>query len=252
MRAILVCVDYADLLAVTVPYNRHHFEEVLVVTAQRDDATRELCRALDVRCLVTNSFYSDGAVFNKWRALEEGLDHYGRRGWLCVMDADVLWPRGAGPLLRPLLRPGRLYTPLRRMAPWPLVELNGRPTGCLPPEETWPSYPLHRNVAEWAGYTQVFHADDPHLGPAPWHETNWRHAGGADSMFQLKWPRGHKVRPPFEVLHLGPAGTNWCGRASPYADGTVPAGAAGRVDQLRGFVRGRCRGAPDPYRGEKT
>ena len=38
-------------------------------------------------------FYADGAAFNKWKALELALDSYGRRGWLCVMDADVIWPQ---------------------------------------------------------------------------------------------------------------------------------------------------------------
>ena len=30
MRAILVSVDYADILALTLPLNRHHFSDVMV------------------------------------------------------------------------------------------------------------------------------------------------------------------------------------------------------------------------------
>ncbi len=92
----------------------------------------------------------------------------------------------------------------------------------IPDEPIWKGFPIHRNVAEWAGYTQIFHCDDPALGKTPWHEIDWTHAGGADSFFQAKWPAEKKVRPPWEVLHLGPAGENWLGRTSTLLDGTVP------------------------------
>lgn len=211
LRAIMVCVNYADYLALTLPYNRHHFSEVMVVTMLEDDTTQRL--ALHNRAAVhtTDAFYQDGADFNKWKALEEGLDSFGRHGWLCIMDADVFWPREL-PAFN--LEPGLLYSPLRRMH-------QGKPNiPPVPPENVWQQYPVHRNVGEWAGYSQIFHADDPVLGPPPWHQINWKHAGGADSFFQQKWPRKSKVRPPFEVLHVGPSGTNWCGRSSDYLDGT--------------------------------
>lgn len=245
MRAIMVCVDYSDLLAVTLPYNRHHFQGVCVVTTLDDHKTTEVAVNNGASVYHTNAFTRGGAVFNKWAALEEGLDSIGRRGWLCVMDADVLWPKVLPPFRRDV---GCLYTPLRRMAPWPLaVESCG-----LPPEGNWGKYPLHRNVAEWAGYSQVFHAEDPRLGPPPWHETDWVHAGGADSMFQLKWPKERKVRPPFEVLHLGPAGTNWCGRASAYADGTEPERARDKLTMLKTYVRGRAgKSGGERFRHEK-
>lgn len=233
MNAVIVCVDYADLLAVTLPYNRHHFDRVLVVTAHKDVVTRAVCREHDAETHVTNAFYRSGASFNKWLALEEGLDLFGRKDWLCIMDADVLWPNrlpamcsacghGNGMKYCPQvhgdpqgkdehrwvrwqdgLTIGKLYAPLRRMRP----EL----TAC--PEAEWGKYPIHKNVAEWAGYSQVFHCDDPVLGRPPWHQIDWKHAGGADSFFQMKWTPANKIRPAFEVLHLGEAGINWMGRA---------------------------------------
>ena len=198
MRAILTSVDYAAELAVTLPRNRHHFESVTVVTTpgSRD---AQVAREQGAAVVTTDAFYRDGAPFAKWLALEEGLDVVGRHGWLCVLDADVVWPAR---LPSYHLQPGCLYTPLRRM----LVDWS------LPLPERWDHLPLHPNFREWAGYTQVFHADDPALGPPPWHEVDWIHAGGADSAFQRKWHPARKVRPPFEVLHLGPAGVNWCGR----------------------------------------
>ena len=115
----------------------------------------------------------------------------------------------------------------------------------------WNNCQLHPNSSEWAGYSQIFHAEDEHLGNPPWHEINWKHAGGADSFFQRKWPISNKIRPPFEVLHLGMTGRNWTGRTMPYLDGTVPERAEERKKSLNHYRQSRVRGAIDPYSHEK-
>jgi DNA-binding NarL/FixJ family response regulator len=116
MRAILVSVDYDDLLALTLPYNRHHFETVTVITSSANaESVTAICQQHRADVVVTDLFYAKGAIFNKWAALEYGLDRIGRKGWLCLMDADVLWPQylsespGVGVLWR-WLRPGYLFT----------------------------------------------------------------------------------------------------------------------------------------------
>lgn len=250
LNAILVSVDYTDFLRLTLPWNRRHFDRVMVVTSTADQVNvLPVARENGCQVYATDSFYCDGANFNKWAAMEEGLDALGREGWLCIMDADVLWPREIDyGWWRGVMEggPGRLFTPRRRMCEAvPPV---------LPWEGEWGRYPLHPQQREFAGYTQIFHADDPVLGPAPWHQTNWRHAGGADSFFQAKWSEKNKVRPPFEVLHLGPAGTNWCGRATNYLDGRTNPLMGRRRQQLQDYMAGRRRGrAPgdDPFAHEK-
>jgi hypothetical protein len=228
MRAFIVAVDYADLLRETLPYNRHHFNEVTIITTPTDLATQDLAASYGANIFQTDAFHDNGASFNKWKALEQGLDEFGRHGLIVLMDADVLWPKII-PTFR--YKRGFLYTPLRRMMD--PVRLP------VPPECEWSRYPLHPQQREFAGYTQIFHADDPHLGPPPWHQTNWRHAGGADSFFQAKWASPYKIRPPFEVLHLGPAGVNWMGRASDYLDGTKPEDADDKRKLLYDTIRQR-------------
>jgi hypothetical protein len=239
----MVSVDYADLLAITLPYNRHHFKEAWVVTSHADEETQKVAGEHGAIIVQTDLFYRDGAWFNKFRALEHGLDLMGRDGWLTIMDADVLWPKEAD---LSGAREGCLYTPQRRM----LTDLR-KLKGGIPPEEAWSEFPYHHYQLEWSGYTQVFHAADPHLGTPPWHETNWKTAGGADSFFQAKWPPARKLRPPFEVLHLGPGGTNWAGRASPRVDGSLPEGAEERAALLRGLLRARRGPGPNRYGKEK-
>lgn len=239
MRAILVSVDYSDLLTVTLKYNRHHFDEIMVVTSTLDVDTPQVALENQARVYATDSFYANGAVFNKWIALEEGLDVFGRHGLLCIMDADILWPKKI-PTLEYVK--GSLYTPLRRM----MTDM----TQPIPDESEWSRFPLHQQQREWAGYTQIFHADDPVLGESPWYETNWSHAGGSDSMFQMRWREQDKARPGFECLHLGASGENWCGRSTPYLDGTRHPEARERRELVRRFIRGRTSG-PSRFDGEK-
>lgn len=247
IHAVLVSVNYTDLLRLTLPYNRHHFASVTVVTSEKDwKNVFPVANANGAWVYRTNAFYDDGATFNKWKALEEALDQFGLRirygpaKWVCLMDADVVWPKSAS--LERILRPGMLYTPRRRMAvPAP---------NYIPAEEYWPAFPLHPQEREFAGYTQVFRNDDPALPlEGPWHETDWRHAGGADSFFQARWPEERKVRPDWTVLHLGPAGVNWCGRTTPDVEtGEVPPEAYERLGELHGFLLGRRAKPPGPDR----
>lgn len=233
LRAVMVCVDYADYLAITLPYNRHHFDEVMIVTTHDDANTQKLAQKYHCSVYCTDAFYRQGASFNKWLALEEGLNRFGRWGWMCLMDADVLWPKEAQ---LPTLEKGFLYSPLRHM-------LEGDAQTPIPPEHQWHSIHVHGNVNEWAGYTQIFHATDSHLPGIPWHQTNWKHGGGADSFFQFMWPSDCKKRLPWNVLHLGPNGTNWCG-----THGTV----AERRQRVEEFIASRVR-RPDgtiDYSGE--
>lgn len=218
MKAITVCVDYSDYLAITLPKNRHYFDEYMVVTTPTDIATIQIATKNECSTFVTNVFY-ENALFNKWAALEQGLTSLGRDGWICIMDADIVWPQEA----RLNLIRGNLYVPERYHSPLYI------------PEIEW-SKATFKKDEEFAGYCQIFHASDPVLGRPPWHQINWKHAGGADSFFAMKWDTVHRVRPPFRVLHLGVPGLNWCGRITPYPDGTVPQEAEQRAAQLQQFL----------------
>ena len=252
MKAILVSVDFTDILSITLPYNRHHFDEVWIVTTQDEVGSPKMMQmAADNRATLfgTDAFYEDGAIFNKWKALEQGLEAMGRGGWICIMDADVLWPKevelcgcpchsGIGGMMHftACCKPdcgliqGRLYTPKRRM----FTDL----TKPIPPESEWGNCPYHHYLAEWSGYTQIFHGSDPALPKPPWHDTSWSHAGGGDSFFSFMWTADKRVRPPFEILHLGDS-LNWCGRTINYVDGTKPAEANQRREQLTKLLHER-------------
>ncbi len=174
----------------------------MVVTTPTDFETQDIAIENDCRVYVTDAFYEDGAAFNKFRAMEEGLEIYGRSGWLTIMDADVLWPKLLPETFSPEI--GYLYTPYRRMC---------LKTDVVPPESEWLDYPRHRQVKEFAGFTQIFHGADPVLRSTPWFVQTHTHCGGGDSWFQNKWSEENKIRPLWKVLHLGEAGKFWCGKS---------------------------------------
>ena len=206
MRAVIVSVDYGDMLDVTLGHNlvSGRFDDVLVVTSEDDWLSDRVSLHHNVHVWHTDAFFANGACFNKWAALEEALDAFGRTGWLTLLDADILLPKSAD--LRAGLTFGCLHGPLRRMLEHQSVLCNANLLPRAIAEDRWSGYRIHPNVNEWAGYCQVFHADDPALGDPPWHDVNYTSAGTADSWFQQKWTVDKKVRHPWECLHLGPAG----------------------------------------------
>lgn len=256
MNAILVCVDFSDVLQITLPYNRHHFDKLVVVTSPKDHDTYEVCLENRATPFVTDSFYENGARFNKFKALEQGLDYLGREGWTCLLDCDVLWPKKIPVELntrkvgmtgkewvKEFCQIGCLYTPRRRM----MIDI----TQPIPNEDKWKQFPLHAQCVEWAGYTQIFHSGDTALGTPPWHEIDWIHAGGGDSFLQAKWPKEKKIRPIWEVLHLGPSGENWLGRVTKRTDGSLPEGAEVNRAELQQLIRKRRTNPTNPFFHEK-
>jgi hypothetical protein len=205
MIAFIVCVDYCDLLKITLPHNLHHFDKVVVVTSHQDEATIDYVlyeskpqHGSRVGLVMTNAFYEYGALFNKWKALDQALKECAE-GWICLLDADILLPHK----FKLDLEVGKLYSPFRRM-----VNHNG--PHVVPTDSEFKQYERH-NDKEFAGYCQIFHSKDPVLGAHPWHQQNWKHAGGADTFFEMKWTDENKVRPDFDVLHFGVPEQNWAG-----------------------------------------
>ena len=265
MNGITVSVDYADLLAITLPRNAKHFGKVLVVTTEGDGDTLSVVAGIpNAEVFVTDAFYRDGADFNKGLAIEEGLDVLGREGWLCSFDADILIPKTwpTPPVIRG--RTETLYAPHRRIVSGDLLrslvlarELEAlglsRGESC-----DWVSAiekvlhkkaPRYNEPWEFAGAFLLWHASAPHLqGKRPWFGTNWRHAGGYDSDFYFAWPEDKRYRLPWDVLHIGDHGQNWFGRQTKYLDGTDPVGAAERRAKMENLAPQRER---EGYRPEK-
>lgn len=208
VRAILVSVNFDDFLALTLPHNSRFFSETIVVTHPDDKATQRVVeRVPGSTCFVTDAFYRNGADFNKWLALEEGLDSIGRSGWILVTDADIILPPTVPDLT---LTPGYLYGAER------LVVSGER--DWFPIERAW-ECARDTPAPRWCGYFQLFHGSDRNCDRKPWYNTDLGHAAIADEPFRARWSPETRRLLPFSVLHFGDVDQNWFGRVTPRLDG---------------------------------
>ncbi len=87
-EGLIVCVDFGDFLASTLPCNRPIFDRLTIVTSPEDECTKSLAREHDCE-LVTTVRHRKTKLFNKSKAINDGLKVCTEQGWLCLLDADI-------------------------------------------------------------------------------------------------------------------------------------------------------------------
>lgn len=92
IECVIVCVNYSDFLAHTLPHNKQYFNKLVVVTDTKDLKTKRLCDFYNVECVQTDVFYTDGDKFNKGKGINAGLARLEKDGWVLHLDADIFLP----------------------------------------------------------------------------------------------------------------------------------------------------------------
>jgi hypothetical protein len=92
LEIVTVCIDYADFLAETLPYNVQHCDRYVVITHPDDYKTRNVCKTHGVQCLLSKDANRHGHQFNKGRLIERALQHTSADGWRLHLDADIVLP----------------------------------------------------------------------------------------------------------------------------------------------------------------
>lgn len=208
IKGLCVCVNYTDLLTVSLDRWDTGLDDLLIVTSPADKATLSLCRSCRVPYYQTNVFYANGARFNKGAALSEAVIATDLRKWgewLLLFDADIVPPadwRHTVDRCNP--QPGRLYGAWRWENPegTKLEDINWRNGRMIP--QSWV-----------IGYFCLFHLSDPRVPADPMFECHWTHAGNYDTSFSWLWPRGPAGLQeflPIRTVHLGLQRENWLGR----------------------------------------
>jgi glycosyltransferase involved in cell wall biosynthesis len=225
LSALIVCVNYWDFLQRTLPLNREHFNEIIVVTTPGDDRTKQVCADLDVRCCVTDEFYVDNAPFNKGRAINHALHGLTDPSWVALMDADIVLP----PTFRQRvstsgLDPAKLYTCDRYICDTPdLWDKIRRGASHLYHRRPYPAEDF-LYIPQWdqitkrlslpLGYLQIAHYGGilSELGyPTSSDDANW-----SDVEFSQCYPAGDRVWiEGMRVIHLGTTGVNEKGLIQP-------------------------------------
>lgn len=235
LEAVIVCVNYADFLAQTLPYNMRQFDHMVVVTDSRDRETADLCAHLGVECRSTDLFFHQGDKFAKSRAIDYGLAYLRGDDWVVHLDADIWLP----PMARQLLEKTRLdadciygidrvnccgYDAWNRF-----VTSEPRNSAhhqhirnCL---TIPPPFPMGARIVipHYEGFLPIgfFQLWNAARHPTRRYPLNHGSAERTDVLHSLQWPANHRrLLPDFIGVHLeskagGKMGDNWSGRTTP-------------------------------------
>lgn len=238
MVGFTCCVNYADMLALTYPFNRHFFKAFVVVTAPDDKRTKLFCRANGIKLVLSESYKQDGSTFNRAAMLNQAIEYCMKNypdEWLVSMDADVImdlvednlpvvgrvWPddrehgKYAPWCLSTTRDPYYFYGPLDTQYIYgcPRKMITKRTSVTLenlrrPSAGEWFQYPY--NLCAYLGYFQMF-----------WKRTarndeSYKNVNNSDTAFldnNFGINRARTLR-NLVCYHLGPNGVNWDGRKS--------------------------------------
>lgn len=233
-NAISVCVNYDDYLMHTLPSNRRFFTNFYIITDTKNEKIlKPLVDQYDIKLVITNRFYEEGASFNKGKAINVALKKISP-GWVCHLDADIILPSNFEPSN---LEEDTIYGLPRKMCPtvkdfikftqdkkvadiWDNGEsfgLNKITTTAVrrdilldhlkkKPEDSdkyISFFPI--------GYFQLFY-HQPHTR----YPENASDASWSDVLFAVKWKKMKEL--PYFAIHLpivnGKTSDNWWGRKS--------------------------------------
>ncbi len=234
VEVVTVCVGYGDFLSLTLPENLPLVDDMVVITSDDDEETRQLCKRYSVHCVVSQD-YKRGGPFNKARMIQRGFDQIGRDDWVLHMDADVILPRRFRDLIE--------WADLDIKWIYGADRCNVLAEDWLKYSEThygWDNhayenllrfYPRSSVGSRWVsklhgyvpiGFFQLHYGPETiyygtHQKRYPYHPGS---AARADVQFALQWDRRYRqVLPEAVVLHLeseqNPSlGANWLGRTT--------------------------------------
>lgn len=227
IEAVTTCVDYADFLAWSLPWNVRAFDRLIVVTTAADRHTRDICEHHHIECVITDAFHRNEKAFDKGAAISEGLKHLSADAWVCHLDSDiVLPPRSRNILERLDLDPSGIYG-IDRMMCHGFADFARYVTS---PEVQHScdiyvqatAFPLGVRVAKLKGngympigFFQLWNAGETGIRDYPSHGA----ADRSDMLFAQRWPRRRRhLIPEIVGIHIDniddgdDMGQNWRGR----------------------------------------
>ena len=226
IEAVIVCVNYADFLAETLPHNLPHFDRTLVITAPHDLETQELCRKLSTPYYATNIFYKNGERFNKARGIDFGLGYLRDNEWVVHLDADTYLP--------PMTRRWLESRPLDRESiygidrvdcvgyePWKTYLVNRDMQHDYMCRVHVPPFPMLDRIAirDYGGYVPIGYFQMWHGSLGRRYPIARGDAEHSDVLHAIQWDEGRRhLIPEIIGIHLqsqrSSLGANWKGRTT--------------------------------------
>lgn len=199
IEGLVVCVGYADYLALTIPHAMRWLDRCVVVTDKEDKETKRLCASVPgVVCVETDAFHLGGAPFAKSAGIAGARNFLSLGSWVLFWDADIWMEPSLMDGLRgalPSLGRSSLYAPAHKLH-LETLEMGSN---------------LHNGGMAAAGSFQLVHTEKLKTVP---HPVRSPHAGGDDIAFSFAcgWPIYFKG---CCCIHIGVEHQqNWRGRKS--------------------------------------
>lgn len=210
---VVVCVNYSDMLKLTLKSAVGQFNKLYVITDLKDKDTESLCSQYDfVELIKTDAFYENGNNFDKGSGINLGLERVPVRkdSWVLIFDADIVFPSYMKHVLsHKALDVEVLYGARRHFArtyeAYDRYERAGQDLTTLKEVYNPGGLPI--------GYYQLFNSQNLKF-PNFRYITDQKNASTADMVFSYRFPKRTTLR-SISVVHLGHDGINWSGRVTP-------------------------------------
>ena len=92
IEAVTVCINFSDHLKYCVG-NKKFLDRWVIITVETDFETINLCKQFSLEYYFSNRIYEHGAPFSKGKAINEGVLHIEKSGWLLILDCDIVLPQ---------------------------------------------------------------------------------------------------------------------------------------------------------------
>jgi hypothetical protein len=232
IECVIVCLNYSDFLAETLPFNLPHIDRMVVVTSHGDRETRDICAKWSVECVPTDVFSEGGGVFNKGAAINIGMGACRQTGWMMTLDADIALPATfRNMLFKAGLQEDCIYGATRHCVhsaeDWARVrhkirdepQFGWRYLVDTPAEAPIGATLVHKERGFCPiGYFALWHSRYMHENEIRYPEVQGT-AENMDVQWALRWPRAKRILlPTVRVFHIdseqAPMGANWDGRTT--------------------------------------
>lgn len=236
LQAVTVSVDYSDFALHVLEYNHKLFDKWIIVTSSKDKATQALCAQYsdkNVVCVVTDVFYDNGASFNKYAGINQGLKLVDPDAWVLFLDSDIILHYETRRVLEHIsLQEDCLYG-LDRLNCSGYAKWQGYKSGRGMLQENWLLHTQGLDLGarlvhhyghmgengRFEGWRPLGFFQLAHRSAFTSYPQDTKAADNEDLVFARKWPRNKRVMIPelfvvhLESDHAGKA-INWYGRKS--------------------------------------
>lgn len=215
LECVLVCVNYSDYLSCVIESNKKYFDNIVVVTTEKDQKTIDLCNTNGVSIVLTDRLYENGTKFNKGKAVNDGIKNLKFNDWVLITDADMLMPDNFRNKIESInLNSEAIYGTHRYMCPTHNDFMFYNDNKII--NKSWPLQ-RHR-LAIGVGFFQLINYNSKvmaNLTPK-WYSEDFGTAGRSDRIFLRNWPDDLRKNLKIDTVHLGSdeLGKNWNGRTT--------------------------------------